>query len=49
MTALQAVKDGKVDANFHFAGEFADGLNSALGKRREEPGTAVLQDEDQRL
>ena len=37
MTALQAVKDGKVDASFHFAGQFADGLNSALGSAAKNP------------
>ena len=37
MTALQAVKNGKVDASFHFAGEFADGLNGALGSAAKNP------------
>ena len=37
MTALQAVKDGRVDASFHFAGEFADGLNGALGSAAKNP------------
>ena len=37
MTALQAVKDGKIDASFRFAGEFADGLNSALGSAAKNP------------
>ena len=37
MTALQAVKDGKVYASFHFAGQFADGLNSALGSAAKNP------------
>jgi hypothetical protein len=35
--ALQAVKDGKVDASFHFAGQFADGLNKALGSAAKNP------------
>jgi hypothetical protein len=37
MAALQAVKDGKVDASFHFAGEFADELNGALGSAAKNP------------
>ena len=37
MTAVQAVKDGKIDASFHFAGDFADGLNSQLGKAAKNP------------
>src|SRR5437868_10035814 len=37
MTALQAVKDGRVDASFHFAGQFADGLNGALGSAAKNP------------
>jgi hypothetical protein len=37
MTALQVVKDGKVDPSFHFAGEFADGLNGALGSAAKNP------------
>jgi hypothetical protein len=36
-TALQAVKDGKVDASFHFAGQFADGLNGVLGSAAKNP------------
>lgn len=36
-TALEAVKQGKIDASFHFAGEFADGLNSALGSAAKNP------------
>ncbi len=37
MTAVQAVKDGKIDASFHFAGDFADGLNSKLGNAAKNP------------
>jgi hypothetical protein len=37
MTTLQAVKEGKIDASFHFAGEFADGLNQALGSAAKNP------------
>jgi hypothetical protein len=36
-TTLQAVKDGKVDASFHFAGQFADGLNGVLGSAAKNP------------
>lgn len=31
ITALQAVKDGKIDANFQFTNDFLGGLGSALG------------------
>jgi hypothetical protein len=37
MAALQAVKDGKIDPSFHFAGQFADGLNGALGSAAKNP------------
>lgn len=37
MTALEAVKEGKIDASFRFAGQFADGLNSALGSAAKNP------------
>lgn len=37
MTALAAVKNGKIDPSFHFAGEFADGLNGALGSAAKNP------------
>src|SRR5579872_5029552 len=36
-TALQAVEQGKIDASFHFAGEFADGLNGLLGSAAKNP------------
>ena len=35
--ALEAVKEGKIDASFRFTGEFADGLNSALGSAAQNP------------
>jgi hypothetical protein len=37
ISALQAVKEGKIDASFHFTGEFADGLNHALGSAAKNP------------
>jgi hypothetical protein len=37
MTALEAVRQGKIDASFHFAGEFAHGLNNALGNAAKNP------------
>jgi hypothetical protein len=37
ISALQAVKEGKIDASFRFAGEFADGLNGALGSAAKNP------------
>jgi hypothetical protein len=37
MATLQAVKEGKIDASFHFTGEFADGLNEALGSAAKNP------------
>jgi hypothetical protein len=37
MTTLEAVKNGKIDPSFQFAGEFADGLNGALGSAAKNP------------
>ncbi len=36
-TALEAVQQGKIDASFHFAGEFAGGLNRVLGSAAKNP------------
>ena len=35
--ALQAVEQGKIDASFHFAGEYADSLNHVLGSAAKDP------------
>ena len=35
--ALQAVEQGKIDASFHFAGEYADGLDRVLGSAAKNP------------
>ena len=37
MTTLQAVKEGKVDASFHFAGDYLGGVNEQLGKAAKNP------------
>jgi len=38
MTALQALKDGKIDATtFKFQNEFLDGLNTGLGDAAKNP------------
>ncbi len=37
MTGLEAVKQGKIDPNFHYASDFLGGINSQLGKAAQNP------------